>query len=241
MARPPLDVFALFEQEPPRQSDLAIAGSPPFRARPVNAPPQLLGHLAEPGQPLNAEERAVAALSRGVLHIRCEADLPPAERLPGCVEVIWRCWALGALAFVLPAAHKIIGPSALGAVAPQLDNVTGWLKLFLQFYVVRDDEHAWSHTHGMEHFGLPDVECRTVLAEVPMAERLLRASIHHLMDVGGDALELGDLVEATESDDQPIARAWVYPPRPVVAHEYGVYGALQLVPDPRWQRKPSPG
>ncbi len=232
--RPPLDLIALYEYDVPRVLDLDVAGAPPFRARRL-APPfeALTAQISEAGHPMSAWERAAANGARAALQLRCDADVPPASRLPGCVELMRRCCDAGAVAVALPAACKIVGASELAALGSRLDTVDGWLDLFVHLFVVRDDEFAWSHTHGMEHFGLPDLECRTLVAEVGRAERLLEAGVRHLLDGTDGPFEPGDLVEATEQDGRPIARAWVYPPRDVEDHGYGAYGALQLVPDPR--------
>ena len=233
MARPPLDIVALFNDEIPAGLSLAVDGAPLFDARRLDPPFAFTGHLADSCQPLTPEERRAAETARTALALRCAADVPPAERLPGAVELMRRCCEHGAVAIVLPAAQKIIGPSAMIALAPQLDGVGGWLKLFLQLYTIHDEQYAWSHTHGMEHLGLPDLECRTMLAEASMGERLILGCIHHLMKNGGDTLNIGDFVAAEEDDDGLLSRFWLYPPRDVVDHDYGAYGALQLVPDPR--------
>jgi uncharacterized protein YjbI with pentapeptide repeats len=232
--RPPLDMVALFNNEIPAGLSLAVEGAPSFEARRLDPPfAPFTGHLADSCQPLTPEERCTAETAQAALLLRCAADVPPAERLPGAVELIRRCCEYGAVAIVLPAAQKIIGPSAMIALAPRLDGVGGWLKLFLQLYTIHDEQYAWSHTHGMEHLGLPDLECRTALAKAPMGERLILGCIHHLMKNGGDTLNIGDFVAAEEDDDGVLSRFWVYPPRDVADHDYGAYGALQLVPDPR--------
>ncbi|HEX2725907.1 MAG TPA: pentapeptide repeat-containing protein [Beijerinckiaceae bacterium] len=134
---------------------------------------------------------------------------------------------------MLPAAHKIVGPTAMTALAPHLDHAGGWIKLFVQFCTVHDQHYAWSHTHGMEHLGLPDLECRTALNDAAMGEQLILGCIHHLMKHGGDALNIGDFVAAEEEGERLLSRFWICPPREVVDHDYGAYGAVQLVPDRR--------
>jgi hypothetical protein len=234
MARPPLDIVTLFNGEIPARLSLNVEGAPTFHTHRLDPPyAPLDGHLADRCQPVTQEERRAAENACAALLLRCEADDPPATRLPGGVELMRRCCANGAVAIVLPAAQKIIGPSALAALAPELDSVVGWLKLFLQLCTVHDERYAWSHTHGMEHFGLPDLECRTALAEASLGEGLILECVHHLMEYGGDALNIGDFFEVEASGSRPLSRFWVYPPRGVVDHDYGAYGALQLVPDPR--------
>jgi uncharacterized protein YjbI with pentapeptide repeats len=234
IARPPLDIVALFNDDIPAALSLTVDDAPPFDARRLDPPfAPFTGHLADSCQPLTSEERRAAETAQSALVLRCSADLPPAERLPGAVELMRRCCEHGAVAIVLPAAQKMVGRSALAALAPELDGVSGWLKLFLQLYTIHDEQYAWSHTHGMEHLGLPDLECRTTLAEAPMGERLILGCIHQLMQHGGDTLNVGDFVAAEEDHDHLLSRFWVYPPRDVEDHHYGAYGALQLVPDPR--------
>ena len=233
-SRPPLDVAALFNDKIPSGLSWAMDGAASFDARRLDPPfAPFIGHLADSCQPLTAGERRAAETAQEALALRCVADMPAAERLDAAVELMYRCCANGAVAIVLPAAQKIIGPSAMAALAPQLDGVVGWLKLFLQLCTVHDEQYAWSHTHGMEHFGLPDLECRTTLAQATLGEELIRTCIHHLMEHGGDSLNIGDFFELEDSNIHEFSRFWVYPARDVVDHDYGAYGALQLVPDPR--------
>jgi len=169
--RPPLDIVALFKDDIPAGLDWAVEAAPPFDARRLDPPfAPFTGHFSDSFQPLTSEERTSAESARAGLALRCVADAPPDARLPAAITLMRRCYAHGAVAIVLPVAQKIIGPLAMMVLAPQLDSVAGWLKLFLQLYTIYDEQYAWSHTHGMEHLCLPDLECRTALAEAAMGE-----------------------------------------------------------------------
>jgi len=152
------------------------------------------------------------------------------------VKLMHRCFDAGALAIVLPASCKIVGPSEMKALGPLLaakDARAAYLRLFTHTYVLHDDDYAWTHTHGLESFGLPDFECRTPVRDLRLAERLILAAIHFLFDQGDTALNEGNVVEAEEEDGTFVGLAHVVPAREVEGHWYGYWGALQLVHDPR--------
>ncbi len=212
--RPPLDLIALFAEDVPARKDLTAGSMPLFAAQVVKAPfPQLAGPLEDLNQPLEPVERLHAARARAGLHLRCAADLHPARRLPSCLERIELLADLGAVAFVLPAAHKIFGPSAFAAVAERGGGA--WTTLFLHRHLIEEGERVWLHTHGMEHFGLPDLELRGALSERDAALRLLDGAIGHL-------LRHGEVQDGAPFEARPAPAAG--------DHEYGAWGALALAP-----------
>ena len=237
MSEPALDLFALYQEEVPPPLSLELADGPKFGVRRLLPPfPSLEGHLGEPGQPMTPEERKAARGARGGLHVRCDEGDDPATRLRNGAKVMQRCFDAGAVAIVLPAAYKIVGPGELRTLAPALagrDAREAYLRLFTHTFVLHDEERAWMHTHGLEHFGLPDFECRTPVKDVRIADRLILAAIHFLFDHGDTALNEGDVVEAEEEDGKFIGLAHVVASRELEGHGYGCWGALQLVHDPR--------
>ena len=238
MPEPVLNLFVLYQEEVPPPLSLELPDGPQFKVRQLLPPfPSLQGHLGENGQPVTPEERKVAAGAKGGLHVRCDDGEEPAARLHNCARLMQRCFDAGAVAIVLPAAFKILGPRELRALAPALAGTDlrardAYLRLFTHTYVLHDDQHAWTHTHGLEHFGLPDFECRTPVKDLRIAEQLILAAIHFLFDEGDTSLNEGNVVEAESEDGRFIGLAHVVASRPLEGHDYGYWGALQLVHDP---------
>ncbi|MBE0625490.1 MAG: pentapeptide repeat-containing protein [Burkholderiales bacterium] len=228
----PLEVVALFAHKAPEDLGFLAHRTPRVEARLLDEIPLFVGPESELALLLTSEERQAAAAARAGLLLRCDDGTPSSARLSASVDHILRCRELGAVAIVLPAARKVIGPSALAALAPALSSTKGQLKLFVQFHVVQDDRHAWSHTHGMAHYGLPDLECRTTLENREFAARLLQAGMAHLMKQGPDALVLGSVMEAIEPDGRSLGRFEVCAPLAVEGHSYDAWGALQMLPLP---------
>jgi hypothetical protein len=234
---PVTDLLVLYQQEVPPPLSLELPGGPQFKVRQVMPPfPPLEGHLADLLQPLTAEERAIAGRARGGLNVRCDEGEDPARRLRSCVQIMQRCFEAGAVAILLPAACKVIGPTAMKALGPELalpNARPAYLRLFTHTFVFHDDQHAWTHTHGLELFGLPDFECRTPVKDLRVAQRLILAAIHFLFDRGDTSLNEGNVVEAEEEDGTFVGLAHVVASREVPGHWYGYWGALQLVHDPK--------
>lgn len=226
MQRPPLRIVALFEDAAP---DLP-SGSDGVAFEISRIPPIVLErHLSDGGQPLTPDERLRALRSRAALRLVCDADVPPGDRLPTAVEQIDRLLAAGVSAVILPAAYKVLGPSALDAFLSMLDGPAGWLAMFVHHFVEVRPGVIWHHTHGMEHFGYPDLECRSGRPQ-PTIEAVVRAGLQHLMQHGGEALRAGDRVVAERADGSRLASFDICSPV-AVNHEFGAYGVLQLVID----------
>jgi uncharacterized protein YjbI with pentapeptide repeats len=226
----PLEVVALFAHEVPGALGLLVRQPPRVEATILTQVPPFVGAQSELALLLTADERVAAAQARAALRLRVVDDAPLSMRLSACVDGILKCSDFGAVAIVLPAARKVVGPSALSALAPALSAEQGRVKLFVQFHIVQDDDHTWSHTHGMAYYGLPDLECRTEPADQALATRLLEAGMAFLLEQGPDALRVGSLVEATEPDGRFLARFEVHPSSAVAGHDYDAWGALALVP-----------
>jgi len=236
---PPLEIIALFTGDAPRlnkrgQLPRGPRNEVPSQARAVTAAEVALArYLARPAQPLTASERAAAEAAQGALWWRCDAPADARLRLRAGARWIARMQQIGAVAILLPAARKILGPTALTPALPALHvDPDAWLTLFVQQYALFDEGSAWCHTHGMEHFGLPDLECRTAAGDLPRAERLIQAAIDHLLASGAGGLAVGQVVDAVESDGSGSIRFRVAPATEVPGHEYGPCGTLQLVPEP---------
>jgi hypothetical protein len=230
MMRPPLEIVGLF------------AGAPGAL---VEAPPEVLrceveivedlravldGHVGDVDQAMGLGARGALALARRGLRLRWEDDLPPGERLPSAVDRMVALCDAGALGIYLPAACKVVAAGELDAMLGHLDRNETWWDLFVHRFAVIAESGIWMHTHGMEHFGYPDLECWASDEMVLHAERILAAGVEHLMRHGGDALWPGQIVEAVTAD-QAWARFSVRDAPAVEAHGYGPYGALELVLD----------
>jgi hypothetical protein len=226
--RPPLDVIGLFAAAP-GELPAAPAGLLPCAVEPCPALPDILDvHLRDPEQPLGLGERGPLALARCGLRLRWDADVPPGERLPSAVERMAALLDGGALGVYLPAACKVIGAAELAARLATLDRDETWWDLFVQSYAVLADVGVWLHTHGLEHFGYPDLECWTPADAIAPAEHLLATAVEHLMRHGGTALWPGQIVEAV-AGHEVWTRFSVREAPAVAGHAYGAYGALELV------------
>ncbi|HEV2842464.1 MAG TPA: pentapeptide repeat-containing protein [Chthoniobacterales bacterium] len=226
----PLEVVALFADQAPEDLSLFAHAAPRIETRLLTQVPPFAGPQSELALLLTPEERGAAAAARSGLLLRCEVGAPSAAWRSAIIAQILKCHELGAVAIVLPAARKVVGPSALSALAPLLSEEAGRQHLFLQFHVVQDDQYLWSHTHGMAHYGLPDLECYTTLAERGFARRLLEGGTAHLLQHGAEAFEPGRLMEITQADGQFVTRLRLCPARPMEGHGYDAWGAFEIVP-----------
>jgi hypothetical protein len=212
--RPPLDLIVLFPEALPPREKIPALGLPLFQAFAVEDRLPLVGvALHDLTQPLEPVERLYAARARAALHLRCEADVPPVRRLPGAVARARLFFELGAVAVVLPAAHKVVGPRAFArTVAASRDDEPAWTTLFVHHHEIPDGDLVWIHTHGLEHFGLPDVETYVPPDQRAAGRERLERGIRHLMADGGFP---GDLAH-----DEA---------RPRADHAWGAWGAWQLL------------
>jgi hypothetical protein len=184
--------------------------------------------LSRPGQLLTEKERRACEAARDALVLRSAVEASPRIKLAAAATAIDRLVGLGATAVLLPAARRIVGREALlASLLPALAQGDGWLRLFVQQYAISDGCWVWCHTHGLEHFGLPDLEVRVAVADLPTAERLIQAAIDHLLARG--ELPQGARIDAVESDSLGAVPFVVYPARVLSDHSYGPLGALQLV------------
>lgn len=212
MTLPALEFLALFAGDVPPRSDLAPRETPRFEARRIEGPfPALGAPLEDANQPLTPVERLSAIRARAALHLRCATGAHPAERLPACLDRMVRLAELGAVAVVLPAAHKIIGPDAITAAVHRAG--AAWMTVFIHHHSIPEGDRVWYHTHGMEHFGLPDLECRAPLAASARAAALVSIGIRHLLRHG------------EVQDDAPFVSG---PAAVTSEHRYGAWGALEL-------------
>lgn len=214
VARPPLDLIVLFDEALPPRERIPALGLPLFEGRVVDAQAPLVRlALADFAQPLEPVERLYAARARAALRLRCEADVPPVRRLPGAVARMRLFFELGAVAIVLPAAHKIVGPRAFARALPgSREDEPAWTTLFVHHHEIPDEDEIWIHTHGLEHFGLPDIETYVAGTDRAAGRARLELGIRHLMAEGGFP------------DDMPHDRA-----RPRDGHAWGAWGAWQLI------------
>ena len=218
MSRAPvrLELAALWPGEPPGAGELADLGggaSIHFEARLGDPIPDWLARQAgDPTQTLTEPERQHVLESRSILHLSAsipaatEAGLSVRERAAGLVRVIAGLLARGAVAVWLPAAQKMVGPSAWAAAreaaAGDIAAVVA-VQLLQRHVVIEADSTTWIHTHGMEQMGLPDVECRTA-GDANVAHLLVGDVVRHLLQIG--VLDPGTAIEIDAGSSSVRAR-----------------------------------
>jgi hypothetical protein len=232
-----LEVAALWPGEPPAPGELADLGggaSIRFEARLAAPIPDWLARQAgDPAQTLTEAERQHVLESRSILHLSAaipaatEVGLSVGERAAGLVRLIAGLLARGAVAVWLPAAQKMVGPSAWAAAreAAAGDIAAVVASQLLQRHVVIEaDSTTWIHTHGMEQIGLPDVECRTAGA-ANVAHLLVGDVVRHLIQIG--VLDPGTVVEIDAGSSSVRARL-----ASTRAPEHlGAFGGLEITID----------
>jgi hypothetical protein len=222
-----IEIAALWSDEPPAPDALRGLGEGGliFEVRRADTiPGGLAPYLDDAGQALTPAERDRVHGARAALLFKTETHTPPAARARALVHLVAGLFAKGAVAVVLPAAHRVIGPTALAAGSSAGTPAPG--TVLIHRHVVVDSETVWNHTHGMESLGLPDVECRTGIGDAARADQVIASAVRHLID-GGEALHPGDAVEI---DNPPFAtRLDVVATR--TPDHYGAWGALEILFD----------
>jgi hypothetical protein len=219
-----IEAIIVFEGSLPPVEALRVPNGRPglFDARAVHLPPEMLAsYIDDPGQPLVETERNQLARA----HVGLKLVSRTAEtrtQVARLIELTSTMFAHGACAVVLPAALRIFGETQLARAFIEPTEIESSLALLVHHHVVARGELAWLHTHGMQHFGLPDVECVEPLHFAGQVSRTIRAVLHRL--VVGPPLRFGDVVE--HDTDAAMYRLVSSPP--VEGHEFGGYGVARL-------------
>jgi hypothetical protein len=150
---------------------------------------------------------------------------PLEARVRACVRLMLALLDLGGIGVALPAAMQVVGRRQVLTLGPQLQTPLGLSALFLHRHMVQNGPIIWYHCHGMEQFGLPDLESRGPLVEVETARQLVEQGVLYLL-ANGTALHPGLTLEAFDGDSAGMIR--VAQARAVSGHSYGAYGALEL-------------
>jgi hypothetical protein len=136
-------------------------------------------YLADPGQPLTqAEHDLVAGARHGVRLLSRSGDR--SSQLAHMVELAATLFQRGACAVALPAAIRLFGAAYLEQALAEPTGAERWAALFVHHHAVTQGERLWLHTHGMQHFGLPDLECVEHVHRAGEAHRILRAVLRRL-------------------------------------------------------------
>lgn len=220
---PEIDVLLLFAGEHPIHAPIA-----PVQAQRLPPQPALLS--ADGGYALVLEdaERSAALAASSMLRLHCEALAPSAAWRSAMSTEIVRGLAAGALAVVLPAARRVLGPAFLSGLLDQLGAPGSERTLFLQREVLRAPGQSDVRVRGMAHFGLPDLACRVVSADEPQAMRWIEACVIDLVAGGPDAVPVGRLIEVSAADGRCLGHLELHPARADPDAE--AWPVLDLVP-----------
>jgi hypothetical protein len=219
------EAVVVFPDELPAPAMLRVQTSRPalFDGIAVACSSDLLSiYLADPGQPLTqAEHDLVAGARWGVRLVSRSADR--SSQLAHMVELAATLFQRGACAVALPAATRLFGAAHLEQALAEPTDAERWAALFVHHHAVMHGERLWLHTHGMQHFGLPDLECVEHVHRAGEAHRILRAVLRRLTS-GGPALRLGDVIERVDGG----TRFQLVPSSPVEGHLLGAYDVVRL-------------
>lgn len=146
---------------------------------------------------------------------------PPCDRPALLYRVLSRLTACGAISAWLPAASKWLDASDMAALAAM--PAESAYETMLTMHAVAVGDELWLHTHGMQQFELPDLECRVAPPVSELASRLVDNVARYLIG-GGRTVVPGALLEgpdpqgpvrfavdvAAVPDDHPFGRlgAW---------------------------------
>jgi hypothetical protein len=217
------EAIVIFPGAIPPATTLTEAASRPamFDATAVRCAPEMIErYLDDPSQPLGEDERSdLAGVHVGLRLIGHATD--PHQQLQHFMKLVAALFETGARGVVLPAALRIVGASQHARSLLEPTEVERRLALLVHHHTVVDGERVWLHTHGMQHFGLPDIECVEPLHLAGEANRVIRAVLHRL--VVGPPLGLGDVIE-----HDGASRFRLVPASPVEGHAFGVRDAVRL-------------
>jgi len=219
------EAIVIFPDTLPDPDMLRVATSRPalFDGIAVACSPDLLSnYLVDPGQPLTeAEHERVAGARWGLRLVSRSAGR--SSQLAHLVELAAALLDRGVCAVALPAAMRLFGAAHLEQALAEVTHAERWAALFVHHHAVTQGERLWLHTHRMEHFGLPDLECIEHLHRAGEAHRILCTVVRRLTS-GGPALRLGDVIERVDGG----ARFQLVPPVPVEGHLVGAHGVVRL-------------
>lgn len=219
-----IEAIVIFREDLPPPTTIGAASdrSAMFDATAVICSPEMFAiYLDDPSQPLDEAERHELAGVHPGLRLLGHAD-DPWRQLPHLVAQTSGLIDHGACAVVLPAALRVFGAAQFERALLEPTDIEQWLALFVHHHAVDQGARVWLHTHGMQHFGLPDVECVELLHLVGDANRAIRAVLRRL--VTGPPLHIGDVIE----HDAAVARFRIVPSIPVVGHGVGVHDVVRL-------------
>jgi hypothetical protein len=219
------EAIVIFPDALPAPAMLRVSTSRPaqFDGIAVACSPDLLSsYLADPGQPLTAAEYERVAGARCALRLVSRSVDRPSQ-LAHLVELATALLHRGACAVALPAAMRLFGAAQLEQALAEATDAERWAALFVHHHAVTQGERVWLHTHGMQHFGLPDLECVEHLHRAGEADRMLCAVVRRLTS-GGPALRLGDVIERVDGG----ARFQLMPSVPVEGHLVGAHDVVRL-------------
>lgn len=219
-----IEAIVIFRGDLPPSATIGATSDRPamFDATAVSCSPEMFAsYLDDPSQPLDEAERHELADEHVGIRLLGHTD-DPWRQLPRLVEQTSALIEHGACAVVLPAALRVFGAAQLGRALLEPTDVERWLALFVHHHAVDQGERVWLHTHGMQHFGLPDVECVELLQLAGNANRAIRAVLRRL--VAGPPLHIGDVIE----HDTATARFRIVPSIPVLGHGFGVHDVVRL-------------
>lgn len=183
----------------------------------------LSSYLEDPGQPLTESERDLVARARWGLRLVSQAA-DRSSQLAHMLELATVLVQRGAYGLALPAAMRLVGAAHLETVLAEPTDAERWAALFVHRHAVTQGERLWLHTHGLEYFGLPDLECVEHLHHAGESDRILRAVLRQLTNGGGSALRLGDVIERVDGG----TRFQLVPSVPVEGHLSGAYGIVRI-------------
>lgn len=199
---PALEAVVMFADRPPPAAALPRMHPPRFTADLVNAPfPGIAALLADPDHPLSDRERGAAASARTALVLRSGDPATAIERLDACLARIELFRTLGAVAVVLPAARRVLGPSFLAALPG--DAVERRVAAFIHGRVEVEGAAARIQTLGLAQLGRPELACRVGLADVPRAVQILDEAVRAFASGAGpwrDRTEVERVCEGTVID-----------------------------------------
>jgi hypothetical protein len=230
----PLESLVLFAGEPPTPTAITHAtrgdDGPPFELRLLVPPfPWLDHYLAGPRKPSGSNEHVAIARAQSALLLHSiSEDTTPEARIRALARILIALIELGGLAAILPAAQKVVERQQILRLAPHLETPEGRSALFLHRHLVQEEATVWwYHSHGMEQFGLPDLEFRSAPEEVEQARRLVEGELLYLL-AGGREMCPGVIIEAVEGEQDATFEVVTAQARE--GHAYGAYGALELRP-----------